>query len=57
MTDAAAVTMGPATPINLTLQLERSFDGGRRWIACNLRLTSLMRANARWPALEQGLAR
>jgi hypothetical protein len=34
--DAAAVTMGPATPINLTLQLERSFDGGRRWIACNL---------------------
>lgn len=34
--DAAAFTMGPATPINLTLQLERSFDGGRRWIACNL---------------------
>lgn len=34
--DANALIMGPATAINLTLQLERSFDGGRKWIACNL---------------------
>lgn len=34
--DANSVVMGPATPITLTLQLERSYDGGDRWTACNL---------------------
>jgi hypothetical protein len=34
--DSTGVIMGPATPINLTLQLERSFDGGKHWIACGL---------------------
>lgn len=34
--DANSVLMGQATPITLTLQLERSYDGGSRWTACNV---------------------
>jgi len=37
-TDANATFSGSATPLggNITLQLERSFDGGSTWIGCNI---------------------
>ncbi len=33
--DADALFMGGATPWSATIQLERSFDGGKTWIVCN----------------------
>jgi hypothetical protein len=34
--DAAAVFTGAGVTFNATVQLERSFDGGRTWVVCNV---------------------
>lgn len=35
-TDAAAIFTGPAITWSGTVELERSFDGGKTWIVCNI---------------------